>query len=198
MLRYIIKRCKESIKRKAECLKLFLMAYKNNCFLGKCLYIRNVGCIKLGRNIKIHDYFRIECYKEYLGEKYTPNLSIGNNVNIGPNFTSLVADTINIGEKCLFAGNVSLITENHGINPESSDSYQQEPICAGPIIIGKGCWFGQNVVVLPNVSIGERCIIGANSLVNTDIPPYSIAVGAPAHVVKKYNFISHKWVKCDD
>ena len=52
------------------------------------------------------------------------------------------------------------------------------------MIIGKNVWVGEKVTVLPGVHIGEGSIIGANSVVTHDIPPYSIAVGIPAKVIK--------------
>ena len=54
----------------------------------------------------------------------------------------------------------------------------------GDTVIGNDVWFGQNVTVLPGVHIGDGAIIGTNSTVAKDIPPYSIAVGNPCHVVK--------------
>jgi acetyltransferase-like isoleucine patch superfamily enzyme len=54
----------------------------------------------------------------------------------------------------------------------------------GPVRIGANCWFGVNCVVTSGVTIGERCVIGANSVVNRDLPPGTIAAGAPARVIK--------------
>ena len=53
-----------------------------------------------------------------------------------------------------------------------------------PVLVKKGAWLGQNVVVCPGVTIGSGAVIGANSVVTRDIPDYSVAVGAPAQVVK--------------
>lgn len=55
----------------------------------------------------------------------------------------------------------------------------------GDTIVGNDVWFGQNVTVMPGVHIGDGAIIGANSVVASDIPPYAVAVGNPARVVKK-------------
>ena len=166
---------------------------KQNGSVSNILIVNRPKYIKLGKNVRFNKHCRIECYDKYLGIELKPKLTVGKNVIIGPNFTGFIADNVTIGDRCLFAGNVSLISENHGINPETSDSYQKEPLTTGPINIGEGCWLGQNVVVLPNVTIGERCIIGSNSVVNSDIPAYSIAVGAPAHIIKTYNFQEHRW-----
>ena len=61
-----------------------------------------------------------------------------------------------------------------------------------PVVIGEGSWIGENVCVI-GASIGKHCVVGANSVVTHDIPDYSIAVGVPARVIKKYNFSSQKW-----
>lgn len=60
------------------------------------------------------------------------------------------------------------------------------------IIIGKGSWIGENVCII-GASIGKNCVIGANSVVTHNIPDYSIAVGIPAKVIKRYNFKTNKW-----
>jgi acetyltransferase-like isoleucine patch superfamily enzyme len=64
-----------------------------------------------------------------------------------------------------------------------------------PVAIGRNSWLGQNAVVLPGVTIGEHCVIGANSVVNRSIPDFSIAVGTPARVVKTFNRQTKRWEK---
>ena len=58
----------------------------------------------------------------------------------------------------------------------------------GPTRIGDNCWLGANVVVTSGVTIGERCVIGANSVVTADLPPRSIAAGAPARVLRPVEY----------
>jgi acetyltransferase-like isoleucine patch superfamily enzyme len=58
----------------------------------------------------------------------------------------------------------------------------------GPTRIGDNVWCGAHVVVTSGVSIGERCVIGANSVVTTDLPPFSVAAGAPARVLKQVEY----------
>lgn len=55
---------------------------------------------------------------------------------------------------------------------------------AGPVTIGDDCWIGGNTTIMPNVTIGKGCTIGAGSVVTRDVPPFSVAVGSPARVVK--------------
>lgn len=64
-----------------------------------------------------------------------------------------------------------------------------------PVKIGKNCWLGEGVIVMPGVTIGDGCVIGAHSVVNKDIPPASIAVGCPACVIKQFNYKTDRWEK---
>ena len=65
-----------------------------------------------------------------------------------------------------------------------------------PVIkIGKGSWIGTHVAIIGDVHVGKHCVIGANSVVTKDVPDYSVAIGIPAKVIKKYNFEIKKWEK---
>ena len=68
----------------------------------------------------------------------------------------------------------------------------------GEIIIGTNCWLSTAVTVTQSVSIGCGTVIGANSLVLSDIPPFSIAVGSPCKVTKRFNFEIGKWIDVED
>jgi acetyltransferase-like isoleucine patch superfamily enzyme len=74
----------------------------------------------------------------------------------------------------------------------------QESKEGGPVRIERDSWIGANVFILPNVTIGRHSVVGANSVVNQDLPPYSVAVGAPARVIKQYDFELKQWVKFDE
>lgn len=60
------------------------------------------------------------------------------------------------------------------------------------VTIGKGSWIGENSCII-GANVGRNCVIGANSVVTHDIPDYSIAVGAPARIIKKYNHKTEQW-----
>ena len=96
-------------------------------------------------------------------------------------------NSVVIGNYCLFGSHVLIIDHSHGNSAESEINLHpsnRNLYSKGPISIGDRCWLAENVVVLPNVNIGEGCIIGANSVVTHDIPAFSVAVGNPAKVVK--------------
>jgi lipopolysaccharide O-acetyltransferase len=75
---------------------------------------------------------------------------------------------------------------------------KEQKLEIGTVHIGADSWIAYGACVLPNVTIGRHCIIGALSVVNRDIPPYSVAVGSPARVVKRYDFDRKEWVKWDE
>jgi acetyltransferase-like isoleucine patch superfamily enzyme len=90
--------------------------------------------------------------------------------------------------------NVYITDQNHGYEDVSLPiSKQSQPERA--VKIGSGSWLGYGSVVLPGVTIGEHCVIGANSVVTRDVPSYSVAVGVPARVIKRY--INGSWTEVD-
>lgn len=122
------------------------------------------------------------------------SLSIGSGSIIG-NFNHIYATSkIVIGENVLTADKVFISDNQHQFEnidiPILSQGIKQLPA----VKIGNGSWIGENACIM-GVSIGRNCIIGANSVVIHDIPDYSLAVGAPARVVKKFNLKTRKWEK---
>ena len=168
---------------------------KKSCNVKKILKILNPKYIYLGKNIRIKPGARLECYDFFASNILCPKLIIEDNVIIGYNFSCLVADKVIIGKDTIVASNVLITSENHGINPESNLQYHEQPLVTGKVTIGKGCWIGEKVIILPNVSIGNKSIISAGSVVTKDVPDYCIVAGVPAKIIKKYNFNKHIWEK---
>jgi acetyltransferase-like isoleucine patch superfamily enzyme len=122
-------------------------------------------------------------------------LTIGHGTAIGMGATISSALSIVIEEKVLLARNVYISDHGHAFQDISVFIKEQGISQPAPVHIGRGAWLGQNVVVLPGVKIGEHCVIGANAVVRTDIPAFSVAVGIPARVVRRYNCETAKWEK---
>lgn len=163
---------------------------ENTCVRQPLEIYSEGGKMYIGDNTYIHDYSRI-C--NYVRGELDVEIRIGNNCHIGYYFTLLNASKVYIGDNVLFASHVFVTSENHGIDPESELAYVEQPLLASPVSIGDGCWIGEKVCILPGVNIGKKCIIGAGSVVTKSIPDYSIAVGNPARVIKRYNFENHSW-----
>lgn len=152
--------------------------------------LQNTQFIEIGHNTTILSNARIQNFYPKAGETI---IKIGSSCFIGFNLSLLNASRIEIGDNVLFASNVLITSENHGMDPESNIPYMDQTLSSKPVIIEEGCWIGEKVCIMPGVTIGSKSIIGAGSIVTKSIPPYCIAVGNPAKVIKKYNFKSHKW-----
>jgi acetyltransferase-like isoleucine patch superfamily enzyme len=96
---------------------------------------------------------------------------------------------VTIGPCCIFAPNVFVSSGAHVFDAlphlPIRDQDRLAPVASGPIRIFADCWFGINSVVMPGITIGRGCVVGANSVVTTDLPPYSVAVGNPAKIVRQ-------------
>lgn len=155
--------------------------------VNSCKYLR------IGKDTEIGYDFRFLIIEKYRGGVYSPSCVIGNSCSIGNRFSVLTADKVIIKDNNLIASDVLIAAENHGTNPESTASYAQTKLSSKSVVVEEGCWIGEKVIILPGVTIGKRSIIGAGSVVTKTIPPFSIAVGNPAKVIKKYNFKKHCW-----
>jgi len=101
------------------------------------------------------------------------------------NFGCIVLDGggVYIGRKTLIAPGVHIYTAEHPTDADLRDQYE---MCR-PVRIGERCWIGGDVTICPGVTIGDRTVIGAGSVVTHDIPSDCVAVGNPCHIVKKVN-----------
>lgn len=126
-------------------------------------------------------------------------LIIGFNCKMGDNVHIVATEKVIIGDNCLMASKVFISDTSHGeyksnsIDSSPEVSPDERPLKTKPVHIGNNVWIGENVCVLLGVSIGHGCIIGANSVVNHDIPNNCIVVGTPAKVIKKWNYSISKW-----
>jgi lipopolysaccharide O-acetyltransferase len=127
------------------------------------------------------------------GQHNEAKLVIGPYAGIGMGASISAARKVVIGEHVLLARNVYISDHNHAFEDIGVPIMHQGMNGVAPVSIGRNTWLGQNVVVLPGATIGEHCVIGANSVVNSSIPDFSVAVGAPARVVKRYNQQAGAW-----
>ncbi|MFC0426094.1 sugar O-acetyltransferase [Chryseobacterium scophthalmum] len=111
---------------------------------------------------------------------YGKNINIGKNVFINFDCTFLALGGITIEDDVLIGPKVSLITENHPLDPKLRNG-----LIGKPIHIKKNVWIGANVTVLPGVTIGENAVIAAGAVVSKDVPDNVVAGGIPAKIIKK-------------
>ena len=114
--------------------------------------------------------------------EFGTNLRCGNRVFINFNATILAQAPITLGDDVMIGPNCSLITVGHPVADHQMRRGGWEQ--AKPISIGENTWLGANVTVLPGVSIGKQCVVGAGTLVTHDIPDNSLVLGSPGKVVR--------------
>jgi acetyltransferase-like isoleucine patch superfamily enzyme len=139
---------------------------------------------ELGNNSTIEDFSTVN--------NGVGNVIIGNGVRIG--MSNVLIGPVKIGNNVIFAQNIVTSGLNHGY--ENIDM----PICKQPtttneITVEDDCWIGANAVITAGVTIGKHSVIAAGAVVTKSIPPFSIAVGNPAKVIKQYNFETKQWSK---
>lgn len=180
---------------------LFKKIGKNVVF-GRNMTIRHPKKIEIGSNVVFDDNAVIDAKGEdNNGLKIGNNVLVGRNTtisckggdieigdysNIGPNNTIISESIIKIGKYVFTAGHMYMIAGgNHSFDRTDIPIWQQPSISKGGIILEDDIWIGASCTILDGVTIGKGAIIGAASLVNKRIKPYTVNVGVPAQVVKK-------------
>ena len=112
-------------------------------------------------------------------------LEIGENSYVGMNsIVNGFSAKLKIGKNVSIAQNVNIMVDS---GPNASPAMQRVfPIEKGPVAIGNNCWIGASAIIMPNVNLGEFCIVAANSYVNTSFPAFSIIGGIPARRIRTF------------
>ncbi len=110
------------------------------------------------------------------------HLHFGKNVYANFNLTCVDDTHIYVGDYTMFGPNVTLASAGHPVLPELREQAYQYNM---PIHIGRNCWLGAGVIVLPGISIGDNTVVGAGSVVTKDLPANVVAVGNPCRVLRQ-------------
>jgi len=149
--------------------------------------------IEIGKNVLIQYKTWLACFPLLTGEE-KPILKIGNHTSIG-HFNHICATKSIVIENYVLTADKVYISDNlHSYENPTIPIIQQPIKQIKTVVIGEGSWIGENVAIM-GASIGKNCVIGANAVVTKDIPDYSVAVGNPAKIIKRYNFETKQWEK---
>ena len=158
--------------------------------------VRNRRFISLGNGFTSGFGCRLEAYPQ--SERKDKILVVGRDVEINDYVHIASGELVTIGDNVLIASKVFITDISHGNyqgnscdNPFSIP--KQRALNTRPVVIKDNVWIGESVCILPGVTIGEGCVIGSLSVVTKSIPPYSIAVGIPAKVIKKFDVYENVW-----
>lgn len=174
--------------------------------LDSPIYIQNgveflgTNCIEMDKGVYIFKGVRIDAKghennKIYLGNGVAieRNVDIGcledtyihidEETFIGPDVCIAGPGDIRIGKNCMIAAHSGIYANNHNF-ADPMQPIKHQGVTRKGIVIEDDCWLGHGVTVLDGVTIGRGSVIGAGAVVNKDIPPFSVAVGTPARVIK--------------
>ena len=188
---------------------LWNMLYLSVCLLITCMFHRPARLIRLPVDIRGEKYIiwgrgftsGRNCRFEAMPMTNNAQATIifGNNVQVNDNVHIVGSESVRIGNDVLIASKVFISDCSHGIYSGVACSSpdcppQKRPIFSRPVEIMDRVWIGDNVVIMPGVTIGEGSIVGASAVVSQSIPDECLAVGIPARVIKKYDRLTNQWI----
>ena len=147
------------------------------------LLLANTEHAWLGRNVLVRGGVRMEVVLH--GQSWVPRLQIGDDVNIEQNVHIVCHDSVTIAARVSITGNCAIVdtTHPHAAFLTGKKIGDCVDSARSSVVIDENTFLGFGAVVLPNVRIGRNCMIGAGSVVTSDIPDNSVAIGVPARVV---------------
>lgn len=163
------------------------------------IILRGRRSIDFGTGLTTGYWCRFEVFPQDSDRRI--RLRLGNNIQMNDFCHICALDRVDIGDNCLFASHIYISDNSHGRyegseNDSSPDlAPDHREYITSPVKIGNNCWLGEGVIVMPGVTIGDGCVIGAHSIVNRNIPDACIAVGSPAQIIKQYDFQQKKWIR---
>ena len=184
-----------SLPRRIICATYYKIRFKRFGWTSEVispLHINGADAIQIGNHVHVQ-------YKSWLAAvpltgHGKARLVLEDGCTIG-NFNHIYATgEIFLHKDVLTAVKVYISDNMHGYEDVEISILRQPIVQRNTVEIGEGSWLGENVCVI-GASIGKHCVIGANSVVTRDIPDYSVAVGSPARVIKRYDFNKKEWIK---
>ncbi len=155
-----------------------------------------LGRIRLGDRVLIAGGCWIQVIDECVDGSW-PIVTLGNDVRISMDVTISASASVIIEDHAAIGRNSFVSDHGHEFHDPDVPVILQGIRKVAAVRIGPGAWLGHGVVVLPGVTIGCNAVIGANSVVRSDIPDHCVAVGAPARVVSRYDTRSSRWEAVD-
>jgi acetyltransferase-like isoleucine patch superfamily enzyme len=166
--------------------RIHLHALRRGAFIrwpvhGDVLEAFDDGRLELGRDVLLEPGV-------WLTAPAPARIRIGQGTFLNLGVMVAAMELVEIGAHCMLANGCFVTDANHRFDDPEKPVPWQGFTSKGPTRIGDNVWLGANVVVTSGVTIGERCVVGANSVVTADLPPFSIAAGAPARVLRTIDY----------
>ncbi|OEZ98113.1 acyltransferase [Duganella phyllosphaerae] len=157
--------------------------------------IKNAHLIEIGNDCHIGKSLVMEPITSHGKQKFTPRISVGNNVYIGRYCQIFCVDAITIENGCVLSEYIYMSDSAHGFAPDAGFIMEQDLESKGPIHIGKNTFIGYGVSIMPGISLGKNCVVGINSVVTRSFPDFSMIAGSPAKLIKTYCEERKDWIR---
>lgn len=155
--------------------------------------ISGANHIRMGQNSIVLENCHFEAITRYRDMTYKPSIIIGDGVYVGRYAFFTAVHRIQIGNGCVLSDHVYITDESHGLDPEGVPIMEQPLVSKGPVQIGERCFLGYRTAIMPGVSLGDGCVVGANSTVTRPFPAYSMVAGSPARLIKTFSAERKRW-----
>lgn len=137
--------------------------------------------IFIGDNVLILNNARMETVATKNSGQVAGSLKIGDGTSIEQNCHIIAANTLEIGRDCVMSANVYISDCNHGYSPKCR--IMDQPLEIKKTTIGDGVFIGIGAKIMPGVTLGDYCVVGANAVVTHDVPKQAIVAGVPAKII---------------
>ncbi|MDO8927289.1 MAG: acyltransferase [Sideroxyarcus sp.] len=151
---------------------------------GNFFSCMNPQFVSIGNNVTLGAHSIIFAVNHDLVSSCTPEIVIGEGTYIGQHTSVHAIEGVHIGNHSVISDFVYISDLAHGFDLNNGPILKQRWEKAGPITIGQGVFIGHGAKILPNVSLGDNCIVGAGSIVTKSFPAYSVIAGNPARLLR--------------
>lgn len=158
-------------------------------YIANPIFLNNRNKIYLGKRTRILPHSRMEVYGN-------GSIILEGNISIGQNFHCTAGGKLIIRQGVTIAENVYISDIEHNLDEIDSVVVERDKIIK-ETLIGEFCFIGFGAVILPGTTLGNNCVVGANSVVKGKFPDNSMITGAPGRIIKKYNRKTKKWEKLE-
>ena len=145
-------------------------------YLGKPSFAKGFSRFYAGKGLGIFPGWRIEILRG--------SVNVGKNVRIGNNFFLNCGSSVTIGDGVTISGNVFIGTTDVKIDNDIKSTFKDWEEIERPIVVGNGSFIGYGAVLLPGTTLGQGCVVGANSVCRGSFPAGSVIAGSPAKVLR--------------
>lgn len=193
-LRYLLPKLARTILRRFSFNPSYGIELGKNATLHPPRQINGASFIRVGDKTTIREGVRLSAYDFYAGEHFFPSLVIGNHVFIGYGVCMACISRVSVGDFCVLSEFVYISDHVHGHDPKSGAVGKQKLISKGGVHIGEYTFVGYRACILPGVTLGRHCVVGANAVVTHSFPDFSMVAGVPARLIKTYSFEKQAWI----